>query len=104
MSRAINIAECAQKYGVSDQTVERWLKRGYIQGIKLPGGHWRFRPQDLAEFESSCLENVFPAQTTNSTNIQEEHGGYDGLKTGLLDAYQHGKLIKLRRRNGTTNG
>jgi excisionase family DNA binding protein len=45
--RVLTTPEVAARYGVDPATVVQWVKRGYLQGVRLPGGRWRV-------FEDSC--------------------------------------------------
>ena len=39
--------EIAKLLSVKVDTVQTWLRTGKIQGVKLPGGDWRVRQEDL---------------------------------------------------------
>lgn len=39
--------EVADIVGVSGETVRRWARDGLVPFIKLPGGHFRFRREDV---------------------------------------------------------
>lgn len=41
VSPLMTIEETADYLTVSKQTVKRWLREGTLNGVKLPGGHWR---------------------------------------------------------------
>ena len=43
-------AEIAAWLGVDVYTVRKWIRRGDLKGRKLPGGHIRVDPADLAVF------------------------------------------------------
>jgi excisionase family DNA binding protein len=43
-------AEVAAWLGVDVYTVRKWIRRGDLKGRKLPGGHIRVDPSDLAVF------------------------------------------------------
>ena len=43
----LTLTEVAQKLGVSDETIRRWLVKGNLKGYHF-GKPWRVRPHDLA--------------------------------------------------------
>jgi excisionase family DNA binding protein len=46
----LTTGEVAQLFRVDTKTVARWAKDGLIPSFKTPGGHRRFRTEDLSEF------------------------------------------------------
>lgn len=53
--RCYTTEEVAKRYGVSVQTVQRWVRSGRLSGINLSGGPYgpyRFTPKDLEDFEA----------------------------------------------------
>lgn len=45
----LTMTEVAQKLGVSDETVRRWLNQGLIRAYQF-GKQWRVKPADLEDF------------------------------------------------------
>jgi excisionase family DNA binding protein len=43
----------AQLFHVSPKTVSRWARKGLIAEVRTPGGHRRFRTQDVQELWES---------------------------------------------------
>lgn len=43
----IPIGEVARLFRVHRKTVIRWAKQGYLQAVRTPGGHHRFRVADV---------------------------------------------------------
>ena len=41
------VAEVAELLSVTVNTVRAWLRTGKLRGVKLPGGDWRVRQEDL---------------------------------------------------------
>jgi excisionase family DNA binding protein len=39
--------EVARLFGVSASTVSRWARRGLLKTIRTPGGHYRFRADEM---------------------------------------------------------
>lgn len=49
MGRLLTCAQIAQKYGVSDETVRRWIRTGRLTAFQI-GRMWRVYESDLAAF------------------------------------------------------
>lgn len=49
MNTLITIREASDLLGVSVKTLRRWEEQGKISSIRTPGGHRRFRRQDLLQ-------------------------------------------------------
>ncbi|MFM7474335.1 MAG: IS607 family transposase [Microcystis aeruginosa] len=49
MNTLITIREASDLLGVSVKTLRRWEQQGKISSIRTPGGHRRFRRQDLLQ-------------------------------------------------------
>jgi len=39
--------EVARLFGVSPSTVTRWARTGVLPAVRTPGGHYRFRSEDI---------------------------------------------------------
>ena len=39
--------EVARLFGVSLSTVTRWARTGLLQTVRTPGGHYRYRSEDM---------------------------------------------------------
>lgn len=50
----LTVSEVAEFLRVWPDTVRQWLHTGKLWGVKLPGGAWRIRPEDL----DALLERV----------------------------------------------
>lgn len=50
VSVALSPADVANLLGVNPKTVRRWAVEGKLNSFKTPGGHLRFREQDVREF------------------------------------------------------
>ena len=48
-------AEVAALFRVDPKTVTRWAKAGRIPSLKTPGGHHRFRKDDVEELRQAGL-------------------------------------------------
>ena len=52
--RMLTVNDLAQRWRVSPGTIRLWLKEGRLEGIKLPGGTWRFLPEHIAAVEANA--------------------------------------------------
>jgi excisionase family DNA binding protein len=50
-------AEAAKRLRVTTLTLIRWFDSGRIGGIVLPGGHHRYRKEDIARLSPESSEN-----------------------------------------------
>jgi len=46
-ARLLSRAEVARLFGVSVSTVSRWARRGLLKAVRTPGGHYRFRSDEM---------------------------------------------------------
>lgn len=44
----------AKLFGVSASTITRWARTGLIAARRTPGGHYRYRAEDVARAAISC--------------------------------------------------
>jgi len=56
--RIVTIGIAAKMLGVSDQTVRRWVSKGYIRCIVLPSRHRRFKIGDINKFKVERYANI----------------------------------------------
>ena len=49
----LTVVEISEQLQVLPMTVREWLRKGKLEGVRLPGGDWRVRPEDL----DAMLEN-----------------------------------------------
>jgi excisionase family DNA binding protein len=47
MGKLMTINEVADQLAVAPKTIRRWVKKGSLAGVKMPGGDWRIRPEHL---------------------------------------------------------
>ncbi len=40
--------EVARLFGVSSSTITRWARTGLIRALRTPGGHYRYRADEVA--------------------------------------------------------
>ncbi len=45
--KLFTVEDISMGLGVEPPTIRNWLRTGKLKGIKLPGGDWRIREEDL---------------------------------------------------------
>lgn len=55
--------DVARRFGVTKWSIRRWCENGWLPYYKLPSGHRRFDPAEVARLE----ELVFGEQPTEAT-------------------------------------
>ena len=50
MTNLLTVSDVAARLKLTPYTVRTYLRRGAINGIKLPSGAWRIEPAELEEF------------------------------------------------------
>jgi excisionase family DNA binding protein len=72
MSAFLTCAQVAEELGVSPRTVLRWIERGQLEAVRLPGGRLRVPQTAYSAFLAGCA-------TTNGRRtvapIEEEARG-----------------------------
>ncbi|CAN5135064.1 BldC family transcriptional regulator [soil metagenome] len=58
--RLLTPSEVADLFRVDPKTVTRWAASGRLSCIRTPGGHRRFRQQDVTELIESLTDEATP--------------------------------------------
>jgi excisionase family DNA binding protein len=79
--RAMNVRQVAERYGVAQGRIYKWIADGHLPYLRLPGGDYRFKACHLEEFERRCEAKDSSDQTSDSASppVSEE---YPGTSTG----------------------
>ncbi len=112
--RFYTTAELARICGVSISTIKRWTDSGLLRCVRTPGGHRKFRLQDVGEAArrlgaSTALPEVRPAAEYDALSLllmQRNHaalaarvaealarGDEAGVGTWLTELHRHGMPV-----------
>ncbi|MDQ6777018.1 MAG: excisionase family DNA-binding protein [Actinomycetota bacterium] len=47
--KVLRRTEAAERLGVHPNTLAGWVQRGWLKGVRMPGGETRFREEDVEE-------------------------------------------------------
>jgi len=56
-SAFLSRGQVARLFGVSVSTVTRWARTGLLPAVRTPGGHYRFRAEDMRRAARSGAPN-----------------------------------------------
>ena len=56
MDGPLTTGQVAAIFGVTLTTAKRWAERGDLPSFRTPGGHYRFRPEDVKAFKDSTTK------------------------------------------------
>jgi capsular exopolysaccharide synthesis family protein len=89
--RLYSLAACATRLGTSRQTVEEWLKVGYLKGEKNRGRVW------VKESEIEALLSRLPRQSANMNSPVEENAPPSTNGASKIDTAEVTSLLRERR-------
>lgn len=86
--RWLTSKEVAHLLGVSEASIKRWADRGVLPPIKTAGGHRRFRPEEVANFQrkkglGGGLHQTSPPQPSRASSPAHK-SAIQGKKSKLL--------------------
>jgi excisionase family DNA binding protein len=86
----LSLGKVAKRCNVSRTTVYRWIIGGHLKAYSLPSGHFRVKPDDLAEF---CRAFSMPDVLTVGTKRKPV-----GDKLNVLIADDHPDVVLLLKK------
>ena len=100
--RFYSTAELARVCGVSISTIKRWTDAGLLRCVRTPGGHRKFRLQDVAEATRRLGLAAADAGTPAAASVDELallllQGNTGGLVTRVVTHLRAGDGFALRR-------
>ncbi len=89
----LSLGKIAKQCNVSRTTVYRWIVNGHLNAYSLPSGHYRVRPEDLAEFRQTfnIPHDQIPDADTNAPSVDE-----DQLRVLIAD--DHPDMVMVLRK------
>ena len=60
IDRPLTTGAVAATFGVTLTTVKRWAESGYLPSFRTPGGHYRFRPEDVEALKATHAKDTAP--------------------------------------------
>ena len=54
----LSLGQAAAYLGVSEPTLRKWTDAGQVQAFRTPGGHRRYRPDDIERFRDERVEAI----------------------------------------------
>lgn len=54
--RPLTTGQVATIFGVTPSTVQRWADQGDLSSFKTPGGHYRFRIEDVEALKAASTQ------------------------------------------------
>jgi len=109
--RFYTTAELARICGVSISTIKRWTDSGLLRCVRTPGGHRKFRLQDVAEAARRLESSMVMPEPTEAAHYDEltllllqqsdealatrvaetlASGDGAGIRRWLVDLHRHG--------------
>jgi len=100
--RFYSTADLARVCGVSISTIKRWTDTGFLRCVRTPGGHRRYRVQDVAEAARRLGLASVDADLQPAARIDEEallllQGNREALAARLADSLRAGDAAIVRR-------
>jgi len=100
--RFYSTTELARVCGVSISTIKRWTDAGLLRCVRTPGGHRKFRVQDVAEATRRLGLSAADAETAGAAHVDELallllHGNTTGLVARLAEHLRAGDGFAARR-------
>jgi excisionase family DNA binding protein len=99
--RFYSTADLARVCGVSISTIKRWTDSGFLRCVRTPGGHRKYRVQDVAEAARRLGLTSADADTAPAARIDELallllQGNRDALAARLAAALRNGDAAGVR--------
>ena len=63
----LTVGEAARYLGVSEPTLRKWTDAGTIDAFRTPGGHRRYRIEELRNFHEGHAAAIEPTQPKEHT-------------------------------------
>jgi len=100
--RFYSTADLARVCGVSISTIKRWTDAGLLRCVRTPGGHRKYRVQDVAEAArrlglSGVEPEARPAARIDELALMLLHGDRTALAARVADCLRQGDAAAARQ-------
>lgn len=90
--------EVAEMFGVRPTTIARWAREGRLVPLHTPGGHRRYRLQEIREILDSAAEER-PQMEEDAARLYDQ--GWTIRQVAEKFDYGYGRMRRLLRENTT---
>jgi len=100
--RFYSTADLARVCGVSISTIKRWTDAGLLRCVRTPGGHRKYRVQDVAEAARKLGLACADAETSPGARVDEMallllQGNREALAARLCESLRSGATADVRQ-------
>lgn len=100
--RFYSTADLARVCGVSISTIKRWTDSGILRCVRTPGGHRKYRVQDVAEAArrlglAGVDADARPAAQVDELALLLLQGNHAGMAARIADALRAGDAVAARQ-------
>lgn len=109
---SLTVHRIADEFGVRTTAVYHWIKSKQLAALRLPGGDYRIRREDLDVFVATHYQAVGePCHDQSNDNPPIDSGSAENTgssagpspRPARPSPYQRGKVIPIGRRSGATS-
>ena len=98
MGKYLSVGKVAKIFVVHTKTIDQWRIKGKINGIKTPGGVYRYSLEEINHLLGKSINNNKAAIYARvSSHDQKEHGDLN-RQIGVLSKYAEEKNIEISHR------
>jgi putative resolvase len=95
MGKYLSVGKVAKIFGVHTKTIDQWRRKGKINGVKTPGGVYRYSMEEINHLlGKSVNKNKAVIYARVSSNDQKEHGDLD-RQIDILSKYAEDRNIEI---------
>jgi excisionase family DNA binding protein len=69
LSKAVTVGQAATDFGVTSATVRNWIRKGYLQAIRLPSGHHRIPESEVTRMLDKLFSIPVPVEETEERRV-----------------------------------
>jgi excisionase family DNA binding protein len=82
--RLLTARDLAERLAVSPETILRWMRRGQLPAVKMPGGAVRFRPEAIDSWLGERTTGAVSGEELSTTrHDRAQRGGYAAIESSV---------------------